>query len=390
MHLIMKYAYIDEYGAYGFKFSDPGCTASMILTAVLVDDKDVNTMETAAEEISRKYFGDGEMKSKSIGKNHQRRTKIMNDIMELPFKVYVFVIDKTQIYENCGPRYKPTFYKFFNSKIYNELYTNFKDITIVADNVGGSEYIKEFTAYVNQKVVKQLSFFDDHNFMMNDSKGDYIIQIADIISGSLAYTFDAKKKLKAEGNDYYKLLQENDKVVGIGQFPYSYDTYTVESQPADENFDPEIAATCYRRAMSFIQSNENKMDEDVKMQVITLKYLLFRFANNKQRKFISTHELKSNLASRGFGQIDTLKFRAKVIGKLRDADVIISSNSQGYKIPATKAELYDYVNLEQNIIVPIIARLTKCRNLLYEGTDGNFDLFEKKEYELLRKIIESR
>ena len=29
----MKYAYIDEYGAFGFKFEDPGCTASMILTA---------------------------------------------------------------------------------------------------------------------------------------------------------------------------------------------------------------------------------------------------------------------------------------------------------------------------------------------------------------------
>ena len=27
MHLIMKYAYIDEYGVYGFKFSDLGCTA---------------------------------------------------------------------------------------------------------------------------------------------------------------------------------------------------------------------------------------------------------------------------------------------------------------------------------------------------------------------------
>lgn len=77
--------------------------------------------------------------------------------------------------------------------------------------------------------------------------------------------------------------------------------------------------------------------EDVKMQVITLKYLLLRFTNNKLRKFISTHELKSNLASRGFGQIDTLRFRTKITGKLRDADVIISSNSKGYKIPATKS-----------------------------------------------------
>ena len=384
----MKYAYVDEYGAFGFKFEDPGCTASMILTAILVDDKDVSNIEKAAEEVSKKYFGDGEMKSKSIGKNHQRRLRILNDIVKMPFKAYVFVIDKTKIFDNCGPRYKPTFYKFFNSKIYHELFTNFKDITIVADNVGGSEYIREFADYVKHNVVTQLSLFDDHNFLMNDSKDNYVIQIADIISGSLAYNFDAKKKLKADGNDYLKLLKDNDKIVGIGEFPYSYDTYIVENQPADENFDPEIATTCYRRAQSFIQRNENNMDKDVKMQIITLKYLLFRFANNKLRRFISTHELKSNLASRGFGQIDTLKFRAKVIGKLRDADVIISSNSKGYKIPATKAELYDYVNLEQSIIVPIINRLAKCRNLLYEGTESRFDLFEREEYELLRKIQE--
>lgn len=49
----MKYAYIDEYWAFGFKISDPGCSSLMILIAVLVDDKDVNDMESAAEEISR-------------------------------------------------------------------------------------------------------------------------------------------------------------------------------------------------------------------------------------------------------------------------------------------------------------------------------------------------
>jgi hypothetical protein len=64
------------------------------------------------------------------------------------------------------------------------------------------------------------------------------------------------------------------------------------------------------------------------------------------------------------------------------------SNSKGYKIPATKAELFDYVNLEQNIIIPIITRLVKCRNLLYEGTEGYFDLFKKEEYKLLQKFIE--
>lgn len=52
------------------------------------------------------------------------------------------------------------------------------------------------------------------------------------------------------------------------------------------------------------------------------------------------------------------------------------------------AVLFDYVNLEQNTIVPIIARLVKCRNILFEGTDGSFDLFKKEEYKVLQKFIE--
>lgn len=385
----MKYAYIDEYGAFGFKFDNPGCTSSMILTAVLVDDKDIEFVDKKASEISKKYFGNGEMKSKSIGKNHQRRTSIMNELMMLPFKVYVFVIDKTKIYENCGPRFKPTFYKFCDIKIYNELCNNFKDVTIVADNVGGSDYIQEFSTYVKKKLSStQLTLFDNHEFFMKDSKSNHIIQIADIISGSLAYSFDEKKKPKSDGHDYLKLLKKQQKVIGISIFPYSYDTYSVESRPEDENFEHIIASTCYRRAMLFIKQNENKSDEEVKMQVVTLKYLLFRFTNNKYRKFISTKELKSNLIDRGFGHVDDLKFRTCIIGKLRDANVIISSNSKGYKIPATKAELYDYVNLEQSIVVPILGRLKKCRDLLFEGTEGNFDLFERNEYDLLKKIIQ--
>lgn len=90
----MKYAYIDEYGAFGFKFEDPGCTTSMILTAVLVDDENVSTMETSAKDISQRYFGDGEMKSKSIGKNHQRRLEIKSQQLKQNFLI-MLILSKT-------------------------------------------------------------------------------------------------------------------------------------------------------------------------------------------------------------------------------------------------------------------------------------------------------
>ena len=84
----MKYAYIDEYGAFGFKFEDPGCTASMILTAVLVDDEDVSTMEMSAQDISLKYFGEGEMKSKSIVIS---RVFLNGFLLVEPFNFYPFI-----------------------------------------------------------------------------------------------------------------------------------------------------------------------------------------------------------------------------------------------------------------------------------------------------------
>ena len=50
-------------------------------SACELDPYKLVNIEKAAEEISKKYFGDGEMKSKSIGKNHQRRLRILTGLM---------------------------------------------------------------------------------------------------------------------------------------------------------------------------------------------------------------------------------------------------------------------------------------------------------------------
>lgn len=41
-----KYAFIDEFGSFGFKFEDEGCSTHFIITAIIVDkdDKEVRIM----------------------------------------------------------------------------------------------------------------------------------------------------------------------------------------------------------------------------------------------------------------------------------------------------------------------------------------------------------
>ena len=75
---------------------------------------------------------------------------------------------------------------------------------------------------------------------------------------------------------------------------------------------------------------------------------------------------------------------------MRDEGVIIASSSpkKGYKIPATKAELYDFINHGTKIILPMLERLKKCRDTIKLGTANQLDLFEKTEYSNLKKYFD--
>ena len=104
---------------------------------------------------------------------------------------------------------------------------------------------------------------------------------------------------------------------------------------------------------------------------------------------VGTEELKGQLKLAGYGTIQDQAFRKNIIGNLRDEGVIIASSSKGYKIPATKAELYDFVNRDAGIVLPMFSRLRKCRDLIKLGTFGEVDLLAEPEYKQLRKCIEA-
>ena len=81
-------------------------------------------------------------------------------------------------------------------------------------------------------------------------------------------------------------------------------------------------------------------------------------------------------------------FRNKIIAKLRDNEVIISSSTSGYKIPSTEKELYDFINHGKSIIMPMLSRLRTCNDIIRMGTDGAINLFERAEYHSLAKMFE--
>ena len=102
---------------------------------------------------------------------------------------------------------------------------------------------------------------------------------------------------------------------------------------------------------------------------------------------VPTKELINQLCYLGFDRMSIQAFRTKIIAKLRDSEVIISSSPNGYKIPSSEEELEDFINHGIMIILPMLSRLKKCNDIIKMGTSGSIDLFQRAEYQVLANMF---
>ena len=247
--------------------------------------------------------------------------------------------------------------------------------------------MQSFANYVKTKN-PSLSLFDEFNFSFDKSNHGILIQLADIMSGCLAFSYDETKKSKSNGTNYKKYL--DNKIIGIQEFPRDPQTFRVENQiKFDNQYDGIIANLCFRKALAFkLKFNSENADENIRMQIAVLDYLLFRFMNNSARKYISTKELQTDLEIKGFEKLSIQSFRNIIIAKLRDNGVIIASSSKGYKLPSKKEEIEDFLNKGQGIVEPMLHRMKLCYNAITLGSNGDIRLLDDQKYHNLKKLLD--
>ena len=359
-----------------------------IISAAIVKESDLEEFNLKAEEVRKKHFGSSEMKSNNIKAKHDRRQRVLSDLLTLPFQIFAVCIDKKSCMDNMsikGLNYKHSFYKFMNNIVHLEFRRAFKQITIIADQFGDSDYMQSFCRYVDRHQ-DQPNLFGDADFQFQDSRNALGIQVADIISGTLAYVFDTHKK-GPDVPDYISLM--SPKIIRIELYPKTFQNYVLENSPLADDYDKDIAELCFAQAVKFIEHNASEIDSDIRAQVIVLQYLLFRFMNNGTRGYIVTRELRDQLRNTELRSISDTAFRMRIIGRLRDKGVIIASSPQGYKIPSKRSELHDFINHDAKIVMPMLARLKKCRDLVKLATINQLDLLDQPEYASLKRFFDT-
>lgn len=376
------HAYVDETGTNDLDTSKAGVSAYFICVAVVVDEDRVEELTGRLDGIAQRLCSGAEIKSSSIGGNHQRRNRFLEEIKSLDFGYYAMLIRKDAVWNDSGLQHKRSFYKFINKMLYGRLTRSSKSIRIFADQVGGQDFMDSFKSYLKVSLKPDLFFDFDHQFA--DSKGTRLIQLADLIAGTLAQCFEPSKRGLQSGGFR---MQLRPKELAIDVWPEDYTIPQSEDQ-AESGWD-ELSQVLIGRVQRYLREHEQSEDPTQRMRVSVLRRLLFaRGFEQADQQTIFKSVLMKFLKDQGFGEISDRFFMKEVIGSLRMEGIIIAGTSKGLKLALNFSDIRDYLNHDKSIIEPMLARLREARKAVKLDTANTIDIVGDGPYRLLGHLVD--
>ena len=377
-------AFVDETGTNELDADKPGVSHLFICVAVVVDDAGLTATDAAIRQMSADLCSGAEVASKRIGGDVKRRMAFLERIQNLPFGYFALVINKDLIPKDSGLKFKTSFYKFINRMLYEKLAKTGDSLRIIADEIGGRDFMESFQPYLEKRGMPSL--FQPCLPTFASSTATPCIQLADLIAGSLSYCFDPNKK-GDHSSQFRELLRQRE--VGIQCWP-------PEKMSANEptnlppTHDSRLQKTMQTRVARFLDEYENDTDADRQMQMATLNELLFaRQFEDRESQAIVSDILMYRLQHAGHEPMQKQAFQSRVIGKIRDEGIILAGASDGYRLALSEEDIRDYLDHDRNVIEPMLYRMLKARDSVKVDTAGQFDILDHPDYLPLKKIADT-
>ena len=353
------------------------------VVAIIMPDSVLSANIVSLDNIASRFFSGGIIKSSNVGNNHKRRLEILQEIVSLDFQFAFLLVNKKKLNPESGYRFKPSFYKNINRRLYESLRRcGGQTLSLICkvDQHGTAEFQEQVQKYMQAQEDLLCRF----SMTFADDKSDRCIQLADFIAGSLRFCWEPEKENEYT-TQFKKLLQGHQLTYSI--FPPNKKQLSfLDADSTPEEIDEGIGNVLYNQAVDFIEKYEPDDDEYKQMQVATLKILLERADVNKN-DHIYLAEIQEQLEEMGFEKINRQLFISKIIGGLRFAGIIISGSNKGYRLALSKTAIEDYLDHNKKIIFPMLNRLRKARERVLSLV--NYDILFRDKDQNLREILSS-
>jgi len=374
-----RYAFVDEFGGFGFDFSKVNTSKYFILCSIIVRAEQLSKLENAIDVLRKKYFSNSEMKSSNIGSDDKRRMVLITEILKLDFRIIALVADKEDFYNSALTNYKQVFYKYMHKLLYNNLYLPYPKLKIYADELGDEDFKNGFKKYISNNR-PTYNIFNEYDFDFVDSTSSNLVQLADIIVGSIA-----RKLNDDNAPNYIEILK--GKISHIEYFPNKLVPHIENSERAKQ-FDEKIYSLACSLVNDYIEKNVTSDDTNVRLRVGFLKILLFEVQNGNPFLYVTSYSILNALNEYVDIKVSRDHLYRKIVAPLRDERIIIASSSQGYKIPVSSEDIYTYLNQTNTIVSPMLHRIEICRDLIKSKTDNELDILDVEPYLKYKKYFD--
>ena len=202
-HMPKQYVFVDDSGDAGFAKTN---TDHLIIAAVIIIDEDKRKLLSDAINLFRRRLGWNELDEFKFSRtNKNTLLELIDFIKGFDFKAYAVVLDKNNTPLNQIPKGKASTYDYVIKELLIRIGATDQIITI--DGKSEKAYAQKTRTYLRQSLKEH--GIEKVSIRFVDSRKDSLIQLADIIAGTIARSY----KDKSDAQKYLKLLK--NKIVKI-------------------------------------------------------------------------------------------------------------------------------------------------------------------------------
>jgi hypothetical protein len=376
--------FIDEFGNTHLDLSKKGTFSHFVYASIIIPESEIENARKIRKDICQKFKLGENIKSKNIGdkKYFQKRLNILKYLVEnLDFTIDVLVIDKDKIEKDSGGlRFKKTFYKYFQKvliKKYNEIYNSYN---IYLDKLGSDSFKVELTRFIDANATQRDLFNPDRTFELSDDKsGEKLVQLADIIAGSLGRLF-CLSHYNENSNQIYEILHSR---MSVTFHPYLRPEN--KSSPENKKLSKEISVLNLESLKNYL--NKSHRNEDA----LKRRLLEYLYTNSKidSERLVPSFELINFL--KNFSKSITDDKLKLLIRDLRYEGLFIISHSgkPGYKLASNYSDIEQHFTHFMRYIIPMLNKIKVLNQNISELSFNKINPLEKDEqFDRIKKLIE--
>jgi Protein of unknown function (DUF3800) len=183
--------FIDDSGDAGFKL-EKGSSRFFVISLIIFDDElEAEKTAVAIKELKRAIKFPDDVEFKFFKSRNEIKSKFLMAVRNFNFKVRCLVVDKTKIYSSELKGNRSKFYSYAIKTVlkYSE---NIIEAKIKIDGSGDRVFRRSFLGYLKKQLNNEQKKVV-RNCKLVDSKENVLIQLADMVSGSIRRSYDFDK-----------------------------------------------------------------------------------------------------------------------------------------------------------------------------------------------------